>query len=60
MKLTNQNIHDSIPQFERLFPHDTQDRLLLEEVLLNFQTHFTSEHEYEFHIAKRPFGITGT
>jgi len=35
MKLTNQNIHDSILQFERLFPHDMQDRLLLEEVLLN-------------------------
>ncbi len=59
MKLTNQNIHDSILQFERLFPHDMQDRLLLKEVLLNFQTHFGSEHEYEFRIAKRPLGITG-
>ncbi|MBQ6216804.1 MAG: hypothetical protein IJK53_05410 [Erysipelotrichaceae bacterium] len=33
----NQNIHDSILQFERLFPHDMQDRLLLEKVLLIFR-----------------------
>ena len=52
MKLTNININDSLLQFEKRFPKDTQDRLLLEEVLLNFQSHFGEERKYECSLKK--------
>ncbi|MBR3312186.1 MAG: cation:dicarboxylase symporter family transporter [Solobacterium sp.] len=52
MKLTNQNITDSISKIEEAFPDHLKTRLMAEEILLNFRDRFSSEAEYTLTIRK--------